>query len=267
MSIVLKELVSKPPKKRHLFIEGRTLLELGASSMLMPLLMQAPSGDKHPVLVIPGFMASDISTKPLRTFLNLKGYKAKGWGLGRNLGTHIVGGKNIVSDRLLNTVIAMSVKHNTKVSIVGWSLGGILAREIARVIPDCVRQVISLGSPFNGPMGSAPVASKMFELINGNIAEREPLAANKMIKPPPVPSTAIYSKSDGIAHWEACKNNIEHMTGQTENIEVNGSHTGLGHNAQVIWIIANRLAQAQGQWQPFEERSVLKLMFPNRRGV
>ena len=72
MSVVLKEFVSKPPKKRHLLIEGRSLFELGASSMLMPFLMQAPRGDKHPVLVIPGFMASDISTKPLRTFLSLK---------------------------------------------------------------------------------------------------------------------------------------------------------------------------------------------------
>ncbi len=267
MSLVLKELVSKPPKKRHLLIEGRTLLEFGASSVLMPLLLQAPRGDKHPVLVIPGFMASDISTKPLRTFLNMKGYKAKGWGLGRNLGTHIVGGKNIVSDRLLDIVIEMSVRHNRKVSIVGWSLGGILGREIARVIPDCVRQVISLGSPFNGPMGSAPVASKMFELINGNIAEREPVAASHMIKPPPVPSTAIYSKSDGIAHWEACKNNIEHMTGDTENIEVNGSHMGLGHNAQVIWIVANRLAQPENQWRPFEEHSVLRHMLPRVKGV
>ena len=84
----------------------------------MPLLMQAPRGDKHPVLVIPGFMASDISTKPLRTYLNVKGYNAKGWGLGRNLGTHIVGGSNIVSDRLLNTVIELNVRHNAKVSIV-----------------------------------------------------------------------------------------------------------------------------------------------------
>ena len=133
-------------------------------ALLMPLLLRAPRGDKHPVMVLPGFLASDISTRPLRTYLNIKGYQANGWGLGRNLGTEIVGGSNLVSDALLNQVINLYESHHRKVSLVGWSLGGILAREISRVIPDCVRQVISLGSPFNGPKGSAPVASRLFEM-------------------------------------------------------------------------------------------------------
>ncbi|GAB5380891.1 MAG: alpha/beta hydrolase [Aliiglaciecola sp.] len=259
----LAHIKSNRPKIRHLLSEGRALFEFGTTSMLMPLLLQAPRGDDHPVIVIPGFLASDISTKPLRSFLKLKGYQPSGWNLGRNLGTHIVGGKHIVSDKLINQVIKAHVKHDRKVSIVGWSLGGILAREIARAIPDCVRQVISLGSPFNGPQGSAPVASKMFELINGDLSKREPHAVAKIIPPPQVPCTAIFSRSDGVAHWKACKNHDEHLHELSENIEVKGSHMGLGHNAQVLWIIANRLAQKEGQWTPFLHKNLHRIVYPN----
>lgn len=263
MSRSLTTITNNRPKIRHMLTESRAFLELGTTSMLMPLLLQAPKGDKHPVMVIPGFLASDFSTKPLRSFLKIKGYKPYGWGLGRNLGTHIVGGPHIVSDKLLNRVIELSVRHNKKVSLVGWSLGGILAREIARAIPDCVRQVISLGSPFNGPQGSAPVASKMFELINGDLAKREPDAVTRIITPPSVPSTAVFSRSDGVAHWQACKNTDEHSHELSENIEVKGSHMGLGHNAQVIWIVANRLAQKEGHWTPFREKTLHKIAFPD----
>lgn len=263
MTSSLAHITTNRPKVRHLLSEGRALFELGTTSMLMPLLMQAPRGDGHPVIVIPGFLASDLSTKPLRSFLKLKGYQSSGWKLGRNLGTHIVGGKHIVSDQLLDRVIEAHVKHDQKVSIVGWSLGGILAREVARAIPDCVRQVISLGSPFNGPQGSAPVASKMFELINGDLAEREPQAIAKIIPPPKVPCTAIFSRSDGVAHWKACKNHDEHQHEMSENIEVKGSHLGLGHNAQVLWTVANRLAQKEGEWAPFLQKGLHRLVFPD----
>ncbi|MEP4889013.1 MAG: hypothetical protein ABJV04_03220 [Aliiglaciecola sp.] len=263
MNNELATLPHNRPKKRHMLTEGRALFELGTTSLLMPLLMQAPRGDKHPVMVLPGFLASDISTKPIRTFLKMKGYKSYGWGLGRNLGTHIVGGQHIVSDQLLNKVIELHVKYDKKVSLVGWSLGGILAREIARAIPDCVRQVISLGSPFNGPQGSAPVAAKMFQLINGDLNQREPHAAKRIIPPPEVPSTAIFSRSDGVAHWQSCINSNEHLHSLSENIEVKGSHMGLGHNSQVLWIVANRLAQTEGKWQPFRQKTLHKILYPN----
>ena len=263
MSSELAEQTNKKPSLWHMMSETRTLMEFGVTSMLMPVLLRAPRGDQHPVLVLPGFLASDISTKPLRTYLNVKGYQAHGWGLGRNLGTEIVGGDNLVSDELLNKVISLYETHQRKVSLVGWSLGGILAREISRVVPDCVRQVISLGSPFNGPKGSAPVASRLFEMINGDIGSREPKALLDMLKPPPVPSTAIFSRSDGVAHWQACMDNEESHVHQTENIEVNGSHLGLGHNAQVIWIVANRLAQAEGEWAPFRQKVLHQVLFPN----
>lgn len=243
--------INNKPSLFNLLREGRSLFEMSLTTLMMPALLQAPKGDGHPVMVLPGFLASDISTQPLRSFLRFKGYQSVGWGLGRNLGTHIVGGKHIVSDKLLDQVIRLSVKHNKKVSLVGWSLGGIMAREIARVAPDCVRQVITLGSPFNGPQGTAPMVAKIFELINGDLIAKEAHLAQKTFTPPPVPSSAIFSRSDGIVSWQSCVNKLSTLNKQTENIEVQGSHTGLGHNHQAIWVIANRLAQPEGQWQPY----------------
>lgn len=240
------------PSLRHMLTEGRTLLELGAMGASLPFLMRAPKGDGHPVMVLPGFMANDLSTKPLRSFLSRKDYQVKGWGLGRNLGTHIVGGKQVLSDQLINKVIELSVIHDAKVSLVGWSLGGVLAREIARIIPDCVRQVITLGSPFNGSSGSVPMVQGLFEMINGNVAKGNPEIVQQMFLPPPVPTSALFSKTDGVAHWKAC---MQHSFGdnpRAENIEVKGSHTGLGHNPQVVWIVADRLAQTENNWQPYK---------------
>ena len=255
MSREMPILTLPKPALKHMLAEGRSVLELGVTSMFMPFLLRAPKGDNHPVMVLPGFLASDISTQPIRAFLKLKGYQTYGWGLGRNLGTQIVGGENVISDVLLNRVIELSVKHGGKVSLVGWSLGGILAREIARLLPDIVRQVITLGSPFNGPDGSAPIASKLFDIINGDIADRNPQVMLNMLSPPPVPTSAIYSRTDGVAHWQACMNTRIDISEQAENIEVKGSHLGLGHNHQVIWIVANRLAQLEGLWQPYVKNS------------
>jgi pimeloyl-ACP methyl ester carboxylesterase len=246
------------PSLINMLGEGRTFFELGVSSMMMPLLLQAPRGDSHPVIVLPGFMAGDISTKPLRTFLAAKGYQTYGWGLGRNLGTEIVGGDNLLSEALLTRIMDISAKHNQKVSIVGWSLGGILAREIARLMPDIVRQVITLGSPFNGPSGSVTMVAKLFGMINGEIVTNNPNAMQTMLKPPPVPSTAIFSKTDGIAHWKACINHNLDINDEAENIEVSGSHTGLGHNYQVLWIVAERLAQKEGEWQAYKRNKSAK---------
>ncbi|MFT4940096.1 MAG: pimeloyl-ACP methyl ester carboxylesterase [Paraglaciecola sp.] len=254
MSREMPVLTLPKPSLMHMFAEGRSIVELGVTSMFMPFLLRAPKGDDHPVMVLPGFLASDISTQPIRAFLKLKGYQTYGWGLGRNLGTEIVGGENVISDALINRVIELSVKHDKKVSLVGWSLGGILAREVARLLPDFVRQVVTLGSPFNGPDGSSPLASKLFDMINGDIANSNPQAMLNMLTPPPVPSSAIYSRTDGVAHWQACTNRRIKGSDQAENIEVRGSHLGLGHNHQVIWIVANRLAQNEGTWRPYIQK-------------
>lgn len=242
------------PSLIHMLTEGRSLIELGMSALFMPFLLRAPEGDNHPVMVLPGFLASDISTKPIRKFLDVKGYQTYGWGLGRNLGKQIVGGQDVICDSLLSRVIELSVRHNKKVSLVGWSLGGILARELARLLPDYVRQVVTLGSPFNGPSGSVSMVAKLFSTINGDIVKNNAQLMQNMLTPPPVPSSAIYSRTDGVAHWQACINREVELFDEAENIEVRGSHSGLGHNPQVMWIIANRLAQSEGAWRPYGKK-------------
>ncbi len=210
--------------------ELRVFLELGSLGPALPALLRAPHGDGHPVLVLPGMLASDGSTFILRRYLKALGYQVHPWKLGRNWGpsTEIRQG---IRDRFKE----LSDRYGRKVSLVGWSLGGIYAREIAREFPSLTRQVITLGSPFGAGYR-----------VEG---EPSPELAQRLRPAPPVPCTAIYSKSDGVVPWEAC---LEIKGPQTDNIEVQASHIGMGVNALVLWAIADRLAQAEGRWQPFD---------------
>jgi pimeloyl-ACP methyl ester carboxylesterase len=146
-----------------------------------------------------------------------------------------------------------------KVSLVGWSLGGIFARELARAHPEMVRQVVSMGSPF----GASPRATnvwRVYERVSGQpIDQIDPNLLRRMREPPPVPSTAIYSESDGIASWRAC---MEPDGALTDNVRVASSHCGLGVNPLAAWVIADRLAQPEGAWRKFEPTALERLVFP-----
>src|SRR5215813_14195062 len=135
----------RPPSRTLMFLEGRAIHELGAFVGALPLLSLAPRGDGHPVLVLPGLIASDVSTRPLRAFLRNRGYYVKGWGQGRNLGLRAG-----VQQGLTDLLEEMNDTHGRKVSLVGWSLGGLYARQLAKMMPERVRSVITLGSPFAG---------------------------------------------------------------------------------------------------------------------
>src|SRR3990172_3382454 len=135
----------KPPSLLLMAIEGRALLELGAFFMAYPFLRTAARGDGHPVLVLPGLTANDASTLALRSYLKDLGYAPHGWELGRNLGHH-----ESVEGEMLDRLLELYDRYQRKVSIVGWSLGGVFARELAKEAPDAVRMVISLGSPLTG---------------------------------------------------------------------------------------------------------------------
>jgi dienelactone hydrolase len=245
------------PSLFKLALEARTILEAGGFALSYPLLKTSVKGDGHPVLVLPGFMASDISTKLLRTFLKGRGYQAYGWELGRNLGkfSHPVTG---CGEEIVDRLKQIQAIHNQKVSIIGWSLGGIYARELARLQPDLVRFVITLGSPFSGNL-TANHATWLFEKTSGyTIDTMDKDLWKTMRSPPPVPTTSFYSKSDGITAWECC---IEEEQETTENIEVPSSHCGMGHHPFVMWAIANRLAQTEENWNKFEPQGFEKAMF------
>ncbi|MEE9373275.1 MAG: alpha/beta fold hydrolase [Saprospiraceae bacterium] len=212
-------------------------------------------GDGHSVLVLPGFMATDLSTKPLRKFLNKIGYNAHGWEIGRNYANEDY------LEILLEKVEELFEKSGDKISIIGWSLGGVFARQLAKKRPHMVRQIITLGSPFRG-INLPNNASWMYKFItNGKSAKDiDPLLLEDLPNPAPVPTTAIYSKEDGVVPWQTCMEKQESNIHQ--NVQVRGSHFGLGVNPSVLEIIADRLKYSEVNWTRFRpETRMQEMMF------
>src|ERR1700729_2854946 len=231
----------RPPSRTLMFLEGRAIHELGAFLGAWPLPSLAPRGDGHPVLVLPGLVASDMSTRPLRSFLNSRGYAVSGWRQGRNLGL-----RDGVQHAMVDLVQELSDNHGRKISLVGWSLGGLYARQLAKMMPDRVRSVITLGSPFAGDPRSTN-AWRVYEMASGRRAEEDHRFGGLLSEPPPVPTTAIFSRTDGICAWQGC---METPSARSENIEVESSHCGMGHHPAVVFAVADRLAQPEGKWAP-----------------
>ncbi|MDB5027516.1 MAG: alpha/beta hydrolase [Candidatus Eremiobacteraeota bacterium] len=237
----------RPPSKLLWLAEYRSLWEIGFALSASGLLLTAPRGDGHPVLVLPGFLVSDISTTMLRNYLKLLGYETHGWELGRNLG-----GIARMRSKLRERLQLIHDKNGKKVSIVGWSLGGVYARDLAIQMPDVVRSVITLGSPFSRSPNASNI-SDLYEVVSGEgpwddgtpmVHEFDAIADDLTM-----PSTSIWSKVDGIVNWES---SVLNANARTENIEVIGaSHVGLGGNAAVLWAVADRLAQPEGAFAPF----------------
>jgi predicted alpha/beta hydrolase family esterase len=221
-----------------LALEGRAWFELAALIPSLPLLAGTPRADGHPVLVIPGYLASDRSTGALRAFLRQRGHHAHAWRLGLNLGP-----SPRIASGLGARLRELRARHGRTVSLVGWSLGGIYARELARRMPADVRQVITLASPFRDPS-----ASNVARLLGRRRrADGADLAA-QLREPLPVPTTSIVSRSDGIVSWRSC---LEEEGPRRENVVVASSHCGMGHHAATLGVIADRLAQPEGTWRPF----------------
>lgn len=250
----------RPPHRLLALAETRAVFELAAFFAARPFLSMLPRGDGHAVLVLPGFLAADGSTLPLRHLLGDLGYSVHGWGMGRNVR---VDNQRIKDMQAL--LLGLRDESGRKVSLVGWSLGGVFARELAKMHPEAVRQVITLGSPIHDDRGYTN-ASRLFEYLNG--ADPEPLREGKFTGlglAPPVPTTSILTRSDGIVHWQASIQRAE-LAGhaQTENIEVHASHCGMGVNPSVMVAIADRLAQPEGTWKPFAAPVGQRWMFPQR---
>jgi pimeloyl-ACP methyl ester carboxylesterase len=237
----------------------RAMLELGALHLAEPWLNLLHGGDGHPVMVIPGFSAGSRSTQSLRDFLATLGYSVSCWEQGVNFGVRedlFVGAMELLD--------ALHEEYGCKVSLVGQSLGGIYAREMAKLNPDKVRQVITLGSPFNDPEGNSSRVSKLYKFFNPDHRPKSEQFDDMEWNPhlsPPTPTTAIFSKGDGICHWRACIQHGGHE--RVENVEVSSSHTGMGVNAQVMFVVADRLALQENHWRPFHPASYLGLPPPD----
>jgi hypothetical protein len=216
-----------PPHPFLLAMEYRALAELGAFVMARPFLPLLPPGDGHAVLIVPGFVQDARAVAPLVHALRRLGYDARAWEQGRNLGFTR---KALASLREQAQKLAEGSKGG--VSLIGWSLGGIFARELA--------------------FGRNPNASNLRWLYDLVTRHQVDEISDEMIlrirKPLPVPSTAIYSRMDGVLAWQTCVEEV--LCNTNENIEVLGSHSGLGHNLQALCVIADRLAQPSGSWKP-----------------
>lgn len=224
----------RPPGRLAYAAEVRAVAELAAfRKQRLALIRQLPHWPNRHVLVLPGFLSGDWATGPLRGTLSAVGHKVEGWRLGRNMGL-----RPGLFEALEQRLLGFAGRAGEPVALIGWSLGGLYAVELARRFPEAVRQVITLGSPVSGCLTSNN-AWRLYERVAGHSIDSPPLAWEPGALPP-VPLTAIAAIGDGIVHPEAARARPGPLV---ENLEVPGSHAGLGWNPHAIRLIADRLAR------------------------
>jgi len=235
----------------------RAGLDLATLLGTWPLLATARRGDGHPVLVLPGLLAGDPATMLLRNFLRLLGHDVSGWSLGTNRGP-----STRVVQRLRAQLERLHGDSGRKVSLVGWSLGGLYAQELARASPGSVRGMVTLGTP-------VLARSRWTQDLSGMVDTATHLPQSAVVLPRPwaeagrlrVPATSVYSRADGIVSWSTCR---YAAAKRRENLEVRSSHLGLVHNPAVLWLLADRLGQRDGAWKPFRPPPWLRPFYPRR---
>ncbi len=233
--------------------EARAPIEGALGLAAVPLLRRAPKGDGHPVVVLPPFGAADQFTFGLRRFLKGQNYQVYPWGHPEVLGLHRL--VHVAAER----VKQVHAETDRQVTLIGHSLGGVYAREVARFAPEHCRAVVTMGSPINDL--KANHVWPMFEAASGTRVSSIPDEfAEIMGQAPAVPTTSIFSKTDGVVSWRSC---IDHTEGDVENVEVVSSHVGLPGNPWALYVVADRLAQPAGEWKPFHRPGVRHALFPH----
>ena len=234
-----------------MLLEARAPWEYAAMLAALPWLKRLPAGDGHPVIVFPGLGAADMTTAPLRGLLESLGYSTYPWQQGFNFGP-----REGVLDGCRSLVQRTAERHGTRVSLVGWSLGGVYAREMAKELPKLARCVITLGTPFAGHP-RATNAWRFYELVSGQTVH-DPAMLEQIRGLPSVPTTSIYTKTDGVVAWQNC---INESAPHAENIEVHASHVGMGLNPLALYAIADRLRQDPAHWKRFDARGARRWFF------
>ena len=231
----------------------RMLLDMMGARSFAPRGRAIPEGDGHPVVVIPPLASDDGLTFCLRNYLGRCNYEVHGWGLGRNQGPASTGYRG---EKLVHRIERIRSEAGRKLSLIGWSLGGIQARELAKGMPQSVRQVITLCSPFaggaNATHGSALLADVARDAAAEHAEEYADMLRHVPCPPPDIPCTAVFSKSDGISNWRAC---VERPGPLTDNVEVVAAHCAMGYNPDVLFAVADRLAVDPANWRPFDRET------------
>jgi pimeloyl-ACP methyl ester carboxylesterase len=240
----------------RLLWELRFVGEVGAFfASAAPGMALAPRGEPCTVLILPGFMAADRSTSAMRLALRGLGHDVHGWGLGANVGPadHVVEG-------LRDQVARLVRRSGGPIDVVGWSLGGVYGRVLASNRPEQVRQVITLGSPIRMRNDQTNLAGTFRRFARGfGFPDTRVVDVDRV----PVPSTAVWTRTDGIVPGVACR---QTPGPRAENVEVRSTHVGLTHNPAVLWVVADRLAQPDGSWTPFRPPAALRPMIPSWEG-
>lgn len=247
-----------PPSTLSSLLELRTFLEIVLLPASWPLLQEAPRGDGHPVLLVPGFMAGETTLLALKLYLQYLGYDVHTWGMGRNLGF-----RSKHANALPQKIRYLHHTTGRKVSLVGWSLGGVFSLYGADSAQECVRSIVTLGSPvsLDAVGNQSPQALKaLYRLVSHRLGTSahlmQPRAkALREQRRLPLPTSCLFSLTDGVVPPQEAT--IDGDPGMHENIQVPGSHCGLGFNGIVLAVVANRLAQPEGAWQPFAPTGLL----------
>jgi pimeloyl-ACP methyl ester carboxylesterase len=254
----MQDRIYRRPDIRLGIAEGpRVITEIASLMSVAPFLAWAPRGDGHAILVLPGFGGSDRSTALLRAFLKGTGYQSYPWNLGANLGPRMPDLMAALASRLKEVHVESG---ESRVSIIGWSLGGVYARLLAHLFPELVRQVITLGSPFAG----SPRSTAVYPIVAGMSdvpLEQRPTDHLRLLAGDPLkntPSTAIFSKTDGIVPWQIAS---QQPSSIADNIEVYASHLGLGFNPAVLYALTDRLSNQPDNWRPFQRTGWKRLVY------
>ncbi|HAK52869.1 MAG TPA: hypothetical protein DCM54_13340 [Gammaproteobacteria bacterium] len=221
-----------PPAKKRIVIEALTFLEFFRLVLSAPTLLRQPRGNREQVLVFPGFGASNASTSLLRRYLRYLNYDVKGWNEGTNTGD-----VETLIATLARFVTNQAHQQGTTITLIGWSLGGYLAREVARKLPTRVNHVFTLGSPVTGGPKYTR-AGPVYERRGFDLDDIERAVFEREVIPLRVPVTALYSRRDGVVDWRAC---IDDRSGMTEHVDVTTTHLGFGFSAAVFMTLARRL--------------------------